>query len=379
VQIVTSSPQDRNNASLEDKIFICATMLGLPMGLYKIYKHFCKSKSLSVPTKPVFNEKKPIFDKQKPPSPGNAPSKKNAKSSSKYRKQKAAYDKLVQANKEFETSKKQYEREVEKYHNSENKFKEDLKRYDAEFEKYKKMSKRQQIKNHIKGFGGNLALAVGQDMLFGDPNQSWGRRIGTDVAEAGAGYLVDARLTALMSRVPGGGLIAKGLRSAIPFIGSSLAMTGANIGINKFFGNTEDDESLARQAKIIKGNMSDVEIEKQQEVMENLASYLGLSNSDFKRYVQTSLATHGVNMGELSEYEKKIWEDKVIEFMGIYGDMAQALNAVAQYWMVQRCFELISEHLDYDEDFGEYEVQANDIVATFDKDEMDTINSITST
>jgi len=50
---------------------------------------------------------------------------------------------------------------------------------------------------------------------------------------------------------------------------------------------------------------------------------------------------------------------------------------VAQYWMVQRCFELISEHLDYDEDFGEYEVQANDIVATFDKDEMDTINSIT--
>jgi hypothetical protein len=330
VQIVTSSPQDRNNASLEDKIFICATMLGLPMGLYKIYKHFCKSKSLSVPTKPVFNEKKPIFDKQKPPSPGNAPSKKNAKSSSKYRKQKAAYDKLVQANKEFETSKKQYEREVEKYHNSENKFKEDLKRYDAEFEKYKKMSKRQQIKNHIKGFGGNLALAVGQDMLFGDPNQSWGRRIGTDVAEAGAGYLVDATLTALMSRVPGGGLIAKGLRSAIPFIGSSLAMTGANIGINKFFGNTEDDESLARQAKIIKGNMSDVEIEKQQEIMENLASYLGLSNSDFKRYVQTSLATHGVNMGELSEYEKKIWEDKVIEFMGIYGDMAQALNAAAQ-------------------------------------------------
>jgi hypothetical protein len=330
IQLVTGSAQDRHDLPMEDKIFLCATMLGLPMGLYKLYKHFCKTHTLSAPTKPVFNENKPVFDEQKPNKVGNQPARKNFKSKAKYNKAVESHKKLIEANRKYKESEANYKKEVEKYNTNRAKFEEELKKYDAEFEKYKKMARNEKIKNHVKGFGSNLAWSIGADLLIGDPSQSWERRIGTDVTEAGAGYLVDAGLTALMRKVPGGGLIAKGIRSAVPFIGSSLAMMGTNSVINGFFGNDNDDEALAKQAKIIKGNMSDVEIEKQQEIMERLAESLGLSNSDFMRYVQTSLFTHGVDMSTLSEYEKKIWEDKIIQFMGIYGDMAQALNAAAQ-------------------------------------------------
>ena len=47
-----------------------------------------------------------------------------------------------------------------------------------------------------------------------------------------------------------------------------------------------------------------------------------------------------------------------------------------QYWMMQRCFSLISEHLDYDEELDKYTVQVLDIVAAFDEDELNTIKSI---
>jgi arsenate reductase-like glutaredoxin family protein len=303
LQIVSGSASDRHDLPLADKIFMAATLIGLPVSLYKAYKYFCKNHTLPEIKKPTRGNPKRFLAKYKFTT---AP----------YKKTQISKQHL---NKMFNT----YKDRVEKYRVAK-------KKYDSEMEALRENAKKQKMAGHLKGFGGNLLWSLGMDLLSGDPDKSFAQRIGGDFVSAGAGYIAEIGLTILASRIPGGGMLVKSAKSALPAVGSIVAMSLADTGMDMFFGNNKDEESLANQKKTVKGNMTEAEIEKQSQIMESIADSLGVSNEVFMRSVRTSLFSHGIDMSSISAYEQKIWQDKLIEFMGIYGDIVQALNAASQ-------------------------------------------------